>query len=196
MWDFIVRVVCERECEDSRQLKTKEVFEGSSREAFRWSEVCAQHMTGMWKVMTGWWQLVFASVSRVRPSREMPAKHSILPIFHIWYTRSLPTPYILTLPTYVEECFQRENPSHYPWKWEIVIPTILYKSIRIYSPNTYHTHPECKVRFWYCWKALKEVICLVDAIGLNCVIRRVREDKTSLSQLVAGAWRARVHGVD
>ena len=22
--------------------------------------------------------------------------------------------------------FQRENPNHYPWEWEIVIPTILY----------------------------------------------------------------------
>ena len=22
--------------------------------------------------------------------------------------------------------FQRENPSHYPWEWEIFIPTILY----------------------------------------------------------------------
>ena len=36
----------------------------------------------------------------------------------------------------------------------------------------------------------------MDAVGLNCVIRRVREDKASLSQLVAGAWRAQVHGVD
>ena len=52
MWDFIVRVVCEKECEDSRQLKTKEVFAGSSREAFPPSEACAQHMTGMRRVMT------------------------------------------------------------------------------------------------------------------------------------------------
>ena len=64
------------------------------------------------------------------------------------------------------------------------------------SPNTYHTHLECKVRFWCCWEALEKAICLVDTIELNCVIRRVREDKVSLSQLVAGAWRARIHGVD
>ena len=51
MWDFIVRVVCERECEDSRQLKTKEVFIGSSRVAFLRSEACAQHMTGMRRIM-------------------------------------------------------------------------------------------------------------------------------------------------
>ena len=142
-----------------------------------------------------WWQLVFASVSLVRPSCKIPAKHSILPICHIWYTRSLPTLYIPTLPTYVEECFQRENPSHYPWEWEIVIPTILY-TIHYDSPNTYHNHLECKVRFWCCWEVLEEAICLVDAIGLNCVIWRVREDKVSLSQLVARAWKARVHGVD
>ena len=34
MWDLFVRVVCERECEDSRQLKTKAVFAGSSRVGF------------------------------------------------------------------------------------------------------------------------------------------------------------------
>ena len=45
MWDFIVRVVCERKCEDARQLKTKEVFMDSSREVFPRSEACAQHMT-------------------------------------------------------------------------------------------------------------------------------------------------------
>ena len=55
MWDLFVRVVCERErereCEDSRQLKTKEVFAGSSQVAFLRSEAYAQHMTGMQRVM-------------------------------------------------------------------------------------------------------------------------------------------------
>ena len=36
----------------------------------------------------------------------------------------------------------------------------------------------------------------MDAIGLNCVIQRAKENKASLSQLVTGAWRARVHGVN
>ena len=44
--------MCERECEDSRQLKTKEFFAGSSHVAFPQSEACAQHMTGMRRVMT------------------------------------------------------------------------------------------------------------------------------------------------
>ena len=52
------------------------------------------------------------------------------------------------------------------------------------------------MRFWCYWEALEEANRLVDAIGLNCVIRKVREDKASLSQLVAGAWRAEVHRVD
>ena len=52
------------------------------------------------------------------------------------------------------------------------------------------------MRFWCCWEALQEAICLVDAIGLNCMIWRAREDKAWRSQLVVGAWRARVHGVD
>ena len=34
------------------KLKTKEVFAGSSQEAFLQSEACAQHMIGMRRVMT------------------------------------------------------------------------------------------------------------------------------------------------
>ena len=36
---------------------------------------------------------------------------------------------------------------------------------------------------------------MADAIVLNCGIRKVREDKTLRSLLVAGAWRAQVHRV-
>ena len=54
MWDFIVKVVCEKECENSRQLKTKEVFASSLREAFLRSKACAQHMIGIQRVMTRW----------------------------------------------------------------------------------------------------------------------------------------------
>ena len=36
----------------------------------------------------------------------------------------------------------------------------------------------------------------MDAIGLNCRIRKAREDKTPRSPLVAGAWMAQVYGVD
>ena len=37
---------------------------------------------------------------------------------------------------------------------------------------------------------------VLDAIELNCGIRKPREDKTPKSPLIAGAWRAQVHGID
>ena len=37
---------------------------------------------------------------------------------------------------------------------------------------------------------------VADAIGLNCEIQKVKEDKTLINPLVVGAWRAQVHGVD
>ena len=52
MWDFFVRVVCEKECEDSRQSEEQVVFTGSSREAFPQSEACALHITRMQRVIT------------------------------------------------------------------------------------------------------------------------------------------------
>ena len=51
---FLVRVVCVRECEDSRQSEEQEVFAGSSQEAFPRSEACAQRMTRMRRVRIGW----------------------------------------------------------------------------------------------------------------------------------------------
>ena len=52
MWDFIVRVHERESMKNQGKLKTKEVFTGSSREAFPRSEACAQPMTGMQRVMT------------------------------------------------------------------------------------------------------------------------------------------------
>ena len=52
MWDFFVRDMCKRECEDSRQSEEQEVFASSSREAFLQSEACALHITRMQRVMT------------------------------------------------------------------------------------------------------------------------------------------------
>ena len=37
---------------------------------------------------------------------------------------------------------------------------------------------------------------MADAIGLNCEIWKVRQDKTPRNPLVAGAWKAQVHGVN
>ena len=116
----------ERVCEDLRQLKTKTVFADRSRVSFPQSEACALHMTRMQRVKTGRRQLVFVSVSWVRPSREIPVKHSVLLNCHIWYTLFC-THAIYTPITHIcWEVLLRENPSHYPWELEIVIPTFLY----------------------------------------------------------------------
>ena len=161
-------------------------------------------MTKMRRVRTGWWQLVFVSVSRVRPSREIPMKHSVLPICHIWYTLSLPTLYIPPLPIYVEECFQRENPSHNPWEWEIVIPTILY--------TIYCSFPQLLPLHFYILERLIAQILTTPILSVkwgfsaagkywkkpsfgrcnraNCKIWKVRQDTVPRNLVGVGAWRA------
>ena len=97
--------------------------------------------------------------------------------------------------TFVRDC-HTHNPLHNPL-WFFSTPTSPCPNPwKVDSSNTYHIEPKCKVRFWCCWEALEEAICLVDAIELNYVIRRAREDKVSSSQLVARPWRAQVHGID
>ena len=118
--------VRERVCEDLRHLKTEAVFVDISRVSFLRSDACALHMTGMQRVRTRWRQLVFASILRVRSSSETPAKHSVLPNCHFWYTLSLPTLYIPPLPTNVEESFWEKTLVTNLEELEIVIPIILY----------------------------------------------------------------------
>ena len=122
IWDFIVWVMCERECEDLSAYWRKCGFrEKPSRKV--------SHGQSTWLECEESWQLGFVSISQVRPSREIPAKHLVLLFWHIYYTISSCTLYIPPLPTYWEECFQRENPRHNPWELEIVILTILYTII-------------------------------------------------------------------
>ena len=150
-----------------------------------------------------WWQLVFASVLWGRPSHEIPAKHSILPIFYIWYTLSLTTLYIPTLPIDVEECFQRENPSHNLWEWEIIIPTILY-TIHCGFPQLLPLH------FHIFERLIAQTLTIpilsvkwgFDAVGKHwkkpsfggcnqayCGIWRARQDTVPRSLVRVGAWR-------
>ena len=63
----------------------------------KWS-MCLAHNWNA-KSHDRWWQLVFESVLHVRPSREISTTHSVLPICHIWCTKSLP---ILYIPTFTE----------------------------------------------------------------------------------------------
>ena len=107
--------VCERErVWRLKSIKIKAVLAGSSQVSFPRCDACALHMARMRKFRTRWRQLVFASISRVWPSSETPAKHSILPDCYFWYTLSLPILYIPPLLTYIEE-----------WFWEKTLATNL-----------------------------------------------------------------------
>ena len=107
MWDFIVWVVCEREREESSTYWRQSGF----RKKFCKKSSCkVSHVQNTWLECEESWQLVFASISRVRPSCEIPAKHSVLLFWHICYTMSSPTLYITTLPTYWKVCFLEGKP--------------------------------------------------------------------------------------
>ena len=76
VWERERERVCVCVCEDSRKIDNWSVFTGSSRVSIPQSDACALHMTGMWKVRIWWRQLVFASVSWVRPSCEtLPVRY-------------------------------------------------------------------------------------------------------------------------
>ena len=106
---FIVRFNCkgcviERECEDSSYWRQK-VFRRclTTKHPAKWY-ICLAHDWNA-KSQDRCRQLYFASISRVRPSCETPAKYSILPVCTIWYTLFGPTLHMPTLPTIVEEFF-------------------------------------------------------------------------------------------
>ena len=98
--------VRDRESVKTQGMKTKVAFAGSSQLSFPRSEACALLMR---RVRIGWRQLVFASISWVRPSRETSVRHSVLPVCTIWYTFFVPTLFILLLPTNVKEYFWEKN---------------------------------------------------------------------------------------
>ena len=96
--------VIERECEDSSNWSQK--ISGGylvTKHPAKWLMWLAH--ARMQRVRTGWRQLCLANISRVRPSCETPAKHSVLPNCQFWYILSVPTLYIPTLPTNIKECF-------------------------------------------------------------------------------------------
>ena len=135
------------------------------------SDACALHMTGMRRVRTGWRQLVFASVSRVRPSREIPAKQSVLLNCHFWFTLSVPTLYIThkCICGYSERKTLREvytiHPpirESYPFLernlcslFSFLLP-LLYLLRGNFYLNTTHTYSKCWECFWCCWEALED----------------------------------------
>ena len=97
--------VLKRECVKTQAIEDRRFLAGILRLNFPRSEACALHMTGMQRVSTGWRQLCLVNISWVRPSCETPARHSILLVYIIKYTVSVPTLYIPILPTNDEESF-------------------------------------------------------------------------------------------
>ena len=102
MWDFIVRVVCVRECQDSSYYWRPSGFCEKIREKLSRD---VSHVQSIWLECEESWQLVFASNLWVRPFHEILSKHSILLFWHICSTISSPILFIPTLPIYCKECF-------------------------------------------------------------------------------------------
>ena len=96
--------VIERECEDLSNWRLKSFRRYlATKHPAKWLMWLAH--ARMQRVRTGWRQLCLASISRVRPSYETPARHSVLPNCQFWYILSVPTLFIPILPTNVKECF-------------------------------------------------------------------------------------------
>ena len=104
----------------------------------------------------------------LQDTRETFYFAELLYLIHIFFTHTIYT--LITHGCWV--VLLRENPRHKPWELEIVMPTFLYTihygfsstatspfpyPWEVDSPNTYHTHSKCQVRFWCCWEALEEV---------------------------------------
>ena len=119
MWDFIVWVVCERECEDSsaywRKWGFRRYFERSL--PTKWV-TCKTHDWNA-KSHDSWF-------SRVRPSPR-DTHETFYFAFLEYLLHHVFTHYIYPHYPYIERsAFQRENPKYNPWELEIVMPTILY----------------------------------------------------------------------
>ena len=110
MWDFLVWVVCEKECKDSRH---------------HWSHVLSTWLEceESWQMVTAGFCEYFAGKAFSRDTR----KTFYFAIFS-YLIHHVSTYTIYTHITHILKgvFFQRENSSYNLWELEIVIPTILY----------------------------------------------------------------------
>ena len=107
MWDFNCKDYVWESVKTQAYIEDQVDFERNSQEA----NLQSSHMLSTWLECEESWQPeVFASVSQVRPSREILAKHSIWLFCHVFFTKSLPTLYIPSLTTYYKECFLEKKP--------------------------------------------------------------------------------------
>ena len=150
------------------------------------------------------------NILQVRPSREIPTKHSILLNCHFWYTLSVPTLYIPPLPTYVEEWFWEKtlatnlrvrdcythNSLHNPlWFFTQLIPLHFYILEKLIAQT--FTTPILSVKWGFDaagkhWKKPDFGECNRAYYG----IQRARQDTIPRSLVRVGAWKAQVHWVD
>ena len=115
----------------------------------------------------------FTTISWEGPTRDGLAKVSIWQKVVFCFMFSLPTLYLASLPTYSKECFLERKPEKihlrvrdcythnhlHIFLWFSLTPTSPSLDLwEVASPNSYHTHIGCKVRFWCCWEALEGAI--------------------------------------
>ena len=92
MWDFIVWAVCERVCEDWRQhWRSKEFSWVACEKTSCEVKPCAQHMTGMRKVMTAGFCEYFTSKAFQRDTRETFCFAILAYLLHYVFTHTIYT---------------------------------------------------------------------------------------------------------
>ena len=92
MWDFIVWVVCERECEDSRQhWRSKEFLQVAREKTSREVKPCAQHMTGMQRVMIACFCEYILGKAFLRDTRETFCFAILTYLLHYVFTHTIYT---------------------------------------------------------------------------------------------------------
>ena len=106
----------------TQAIEARRVLVGISRLSFPHSEACALHITGMWRVSTGWRQLCLSSMAFPRDTRETFCSASLYYLIHTFCTHTIYT----HITHKCWEIFLRENPSQTPWELEIIIPIYLY----------------------------------------------------------------------
>ena len=125
MWDFIVWVVCEWECEDSRQnWRSKEFLWVAREKTSHELKPCAQHRTKMWRVMTASFHEYFTDKAFPQDIRKTFCFAILAYLLHYVFTHII---YNIITHILWGVLFQIENPRYNPWELEIVIPRILYK---------------------------------------------------------------------
>ena len=143
-----------------------------------------------------------------------PVKYSRNPLFGrrlFALPNSLPTLYIPSLPMNCKQCFSERKPQqihsrvrdcythnhlHISLWFSLNSYLSIFRFLRScqpkHLPHLFSVSSEILVLLG----SIGRSHLLVDAIGLNYGIQKVREDKTPRSPLVEGVWRDQVHGVD